>query len=124
MDDPRSSGRGEETLPRSSGPPTLRATVHGHLRVCEDRIPAGLLRLEPTPYPLPIGPPLPFASHDRQSGVTVGQAQTPVNSSAVAPGTTLTIGAHAEHVLRRAGATRGGAPTLTVMLFEGTELVG
>ncbi len=30
---------------------------HGHLRVFEHRIPARLLLLEPTPYPLPIGHP-------------------------------------------------------------------
>jgi len=29
----------------------------GHLRVCEHRIPARLLVLEPVPYALPVGPP-------------------------------------------------------------------
>src|SRR5262245_32963198 len=30
---------------------------HGHLRVCEHRVPACLLVLHPTPYPLAIGRP-------------------------------------------------------------------
>src|SRR3989442_13655641 len=38
--------------------------------------------------PAPHWPPLPFASHGRQSGVTVGPAQTPVSPSAGVPGTT------------------------------------
>src|SRR5215471_2437850 len=34
-----------------------QGTAHGHLRVCQHRIPPGLLVLHPAPYPLAIGRP-------------------------------------------------------------------
>jgi hypothetical protein len=34
-----------------------QGTAHGHLRVCQHRIPTGLLVLYPAPYPLAVGRP-------------------------------------------------------------------
>jgi hypothetical protein len=44
---------------------------HGHLRVCEHRVPACLLVLHPTPYPLAIGRP-------RRGGDMSGEVPQPL----------------------------------------------
>ena len=59
---------------------------HRHLRVFKHRIPARLLVLKPAPHPLAVGRPRRGGRRGRQSGVTVGQAQTPASPCAGVPG--------------------------------------